>query len=104
MNGEIRRRPRPYYLGFDSSRTCPLAELRQSMSEPTVAVHSRWRVPLLLLAFLTLFAAPAAKAQTRITGRVTAAGTGAPITAAQVQVIGTSIGTSTNADGRFTIT
>jgi len=74
------------------------------MSEPTVAVHSRWRVPLLLLAFLTLFAAPAAQAQTRITGRVTAAGTGAPITAAQVQVIGTSIGTSTNADGRFTIT
>src|SRR5687768_13097119 len=73
------------------------------MSEPTVAVHRRWRMPLLLLALLTLSTAPA-YAQQRITGQVTAAGSGQPLVAVQVQAVGTTVGTATNAEGRYTIT
>ncbi|MDB4881700.1 MAG: outer rane receptor protein [Gemmatimonadetes bacterium] len=70
----------------------------------TVAVHQKkWRVPLLLLAFLTLVATPAF-AQQRVTGRVTATGTGAPLPAVRVQVLGTAIGAATDADGRYSIT
>ncbi|HEV7993759.1 MAG TPA: TonB-dependent receptor [Gemmatimonadaceae bacterium] len=73
------------------------------MSEPTVAVHRKWRAPLLLLALLTIAAVPAS-AQQRVTGRVTAAGTGAPLVAVQVQAVGTTVGTTTNAEGRYTLT
>jgi TonB-dependent starch-binding outer membrane protein SusC len=73
------------------------------MSVHTVAVHRKWRVPLLLLAFLTLAATPV-WAQQRVTGRVTAAGTGQPLVAVRVQVVGTSVGTATDAEGRYAIT
>ena len=39
----------------------------------------------------------------RISGIVTDAGTGAPLEAVQVSVAGTTIGTTTNAEGRYTI-
>jgi TonB-dependent starch-binding outer membrane protein SusC len=60
-------------------------------------------MPLLLLALLTLGAAPA-YAQQRITGQVTAAGTNQPLAAVQIQAVGTTVGTATNAEGRYTIT
>ena len=72
------------------------------MSEHRVVVHRKGRVPLLLLAFLTLAATPAF-AQQRVSGRVTASGTGAPLPAVRVQVLGTTIGTATDAEGRYTI-
>ncbi len=50
----------------------------------------------LLLAF-----APASGQSGTVTGRVTAAGSGAPLSAVQVYLAETGIGTLTNADGRF---
>jgi TonB-dependent starch-binding outer membrane protein SusC len=73
------------------------------MSVHTVAVQSKWRVPLLVLALVTLAVTPA-HAQQRVTGRVTAAGAGAPLVAVRVQVVGTTVGTATDAEGRYSIT
>jgi len=61
---------------------------------------------LALAAFLAAGAAAAAWAQATqgtITGRVTDAATGAPIVAAQINILGTSAGTQANADGQYTI-
>ncbi len=57
------------------------------------------------LAALAVFAAPvAAQAQqATITGRVTAAGTNEPLVDSRVMVAGTSIATSTTADGHYTL-
>ena len=44
------------------------------------------------------------QAQQRITGQVTAAGTGEPIPGVQIVVQGTGIGVVTNAEGRYVIT
>lgn len=70
------------------------------------------RVLLAVLAALTLpvaglsaQAAPAAPAPTtgRIVGRVLDASSGAGLAAVGIQVVGTSIGTQSGVDGRFTI-
>src|SRR5215207_11271594 len=75
------------------------------MNEPTSVVTRRWHMPLLLLALFTLFILPAqAQAQTRVTGRVTAAGTSQPIADVVVGVVGTQVATRTNNEGRFTLT
>ena len=52
-----------------------------------------------------LVVAPSANAQqgTTITGRITDAGNGQPVAAAQVNIVGTQIGAITNAVGRYTI-
>ncbi|MDQ4045083.1 MAG: carboxypeptidase-like regulatory domain-containing protein, partial [Chloroflexota bacterium] len=60
------------------------------------------RTILCLLGLLLLFAAPAL-AQHRITGRVTEQGSGAPLSGVQVSVQGTSVGTLTDVDGRYTL-
>ena len=39
----------------------------------------------------------------RVEGRVTAAASGAPIPSAEVSVVGTNLGTRTNAEGRFVL-
>src|SRR5438132_12027791 len=39
----------------------------------------------------------------RVEGRVTAAASGAPIPSAEVSVVGTNLGTRTNAEGRFAL-
>jgi len=58
-------------------------------------------------AFLGTLAAGIAAAQTpqqgTITGRVTDASTGSPVSAAQVNIVGTNAGTQANTDGQFTI-
>jgi TonB-linked SusC/RagA family outer membrane protein len=57
-------------------------------------------------AFLVLLATPAlvaAQQQSSITGRVTDAATGQPIPAAQVRIVGTTIGAQTNTEGQYTI-
>ncbi len=56
----------------------------------------------ILTLILTLVVSTAASAQRRVTGRVTAA-TGEPVAAASVNVQGTTIGTYTAEDGRFTL-
>ena len=61
-----------------------------------------WLRPLALVATALLAAAQPALAQTgSITGIVVASGSSNPIPAAQVNVAGTSIGTTTDANGRF---
>jgi len=53
---------------------------------------------------LTASAAGTALAQqTTITGRVTDAGSGQPVAAAQVSIVGSNLGTQTNAEGVYTI-
>jgi TonB-linked SusC/RagA family outer membrane protein len=61
--------------------------------------------PRVLIAGLLLAAAPAlAHAQRAIvTGRVTAAGSGEILSDTRVMVVGTSLGTTTGADGRYTL-
>ncbi|MEO6529220.1 MAG: TonB-dependent receptor [Gemmatimonadaceae bacterium] len=72
------------------------------MSVHPVAVQSKWRVPLLVLTLLTLALTPAS-AQQRVSGRVTASGSGAPLVAVRIQIVGTSVGTATDAEGRYSI-
>ena len=55
-------------------------------------------------AALLLTAAVAAHAQQRLTGRVTAAGTGEPLANTSISVPGTQLGTYTGDDGRYTLT
>jgi TonB-linked SusC/RagA family outer membrane protein len=64
--------------------------------------------PVALVAACAALAAGAADAQTpaqqgSITGRITDAASGQPIAAAQIQVLGTNIGTQTNGAGQFTL-
>ena len=58
-----------------------------------------------VIAIATLIAAPAVaqSQQATITGKVTAAGSGQPLVEARVQVVGQSIVTSVNAEGRYTL-
>ena len=53
---------------------------------------------------MAMLAAGTAEAQQRrITGRVTAGGSNEPLGAATVSVVGTTVGTYTSEDGRFSI-
>src|SRR5215207_8385462 len=75
------------------------------MNEPTTVVTRRWHLPLHLFALLALLGVPAQlRAQTRVTGRATAAGTSQPIADVVVRVVGTQVATRTNNEGRFTLT
>lgn len=57
-------------------------------------------MPLLLLAFVSV----SAFAQTRrVTGRVTVEGSGEPLVAASINVVGTSLGTYTDDQGRYSL-
>ena len=60
---------------------------------------------LVLATFLGTIVAGSAKAQATgvITGRVTDAASGAPVAAAQLNVVGTTIGTQANSEGVFTV-
>src|SRR5215212_6537339 len=59
---------------------------------------------LLLSGLLAVSAGQAlAQAPASITGRITEAGSGQPIPAAQVSVLGTNIGAQTNSEGQYTI-
>jgi iron complex outermembrane receptor protein len=65
--------------------------------------HSRWRPALVALAATLLVLLPAtawAQAVGRVTGTVVGDG-GAPLADAQVSVVGTRLGATTRADGRF---
>ncbi|HEU4990221.1 MAG TPA: SusC/RagA family TonB-linked outer membrane protein [Gemmatimonadaceae bacterium] len=48
-------------------------------------------------------AAPSARAQGTVTGRVTASGTNEPLSGTRVMLVGTSLATQTSADGRYTL-
>ena len=62
------------------------------------------RLRLMLAALIGLFApALAAAQQGTITGRITQAGAGTPISDVRVYVVGTNAATATNADGRYTL-
>ena len=62
------------------------------------------KIRTLLLGAIALLSASAAEAQQRrITGRVTAEGTNEPLGAASVSVVGSTVGTYTSEDGRFSI-
>jgi TonB-linked SusC/RagA family outer membrane protein len=66
---------------------------------------SRYRYLLVALAGVALSATgAAAQATRRVTGVVTATGTNEPLSSASVQVVGTTTGTYTNEQGRFTLT
>jgi len=61
---------------------------------------------LATVAFLGTLAAETAAAQTQpgiITGRVTDAANGQPVSAAQVNIVGTNAGTQANSDGHYTL-
>ena len=66
-------------------------------------VRSWLPTPLRFAAVLTFLAPAAALAQGTVTGRVTEQGTGAAVSEARVLVVGTSLVTSTNAEGRYTL-
>ncbi len=58
---------------------------------------------LALLVSLALFTASAVAQTGTIEGRVTSAGSGDPVTGARVVLVGTNVGTQTDADGRFVL-
>ena len=69
------------------------------MSKSNVCISGKW-LPVLTL--LLLCATPA-RAQQQITGRVTAAGTGEPITGVHVGLRGSSVRVRTGPDGRYAL-
>ncbi|MGK2962254.1 MAG: SusC/RagA family TonB-linked outer membrane protein [Gemmatimonadaceae bacterium] len=64
----------------------------------------RWITAIAMTATTSLIAMPLAAQTGTVTGRVTDAATGAPVTNAQVIVVGTSIGAAVDNDGRFRLT
>src|SRR5690606_808401 len=92
----------PRWCGYDVSRgsvfTAGAAE---------VHMQSRFvRLALTLAAFFGTLAPRDGLAQGQqgsVTGRVTDAASGAPIGAAQVAIVGTTLGTQTNTEGQYTI-
>ena len=60
------------------------------------------RLSMFLAAFL--FSAIGAMAQTQVSGTVVSQDDGEPVVGATVMVVGTSVGTATNVDGKFTLT
>ena len=67
----------------------------------------KWGALTIGVSSLLLAVAPQAQSQQTygsVTGRVTESGTNLPVSELRVMVVGTTIGTSTNADGRYTIT
>ena len=64
---------------------------------------SRIRFLLVTLAGLVLTASSASAQPRRVTGVITATGSGEPLAAASVQVVGTTTGTYTNEQGRFSL-
>src|SRR4030095_15554028 len=80
--------------------------LSQSSTDGEIAMTTthKLRAGLLLLGSLLVFAPPtAAQEPGRITGQVTDAQSGAPLSEVQVFIPGTGIGTLTRANGRFII-
>lgn len=67
------------------------------------SVRRTLAVVALLLAAVALPVTSQTSQQGTITGRVTDAASGLPIGAAQVAVVGTTLGTQTNTDGQYTI-
>ena len=64
----------------------------------------KWKAALLCLLGLALLPGRAqAQSTGRITGTVTDAGSGQPLSAATVSVAGTSLSTATDAQGRYTL-
>ena len=67
-------------------------------------IHSAARLPLLALFLLASIASNlVAQGTSAVRGRVVDAQTGGPVVAAQVSIAGTSLGTTTDAGGAFTI-
>jgi len=64
---------------------------------------NRIRSSIFSLLLLTLFSASAFAQTRRVSGRVTVEGTGEPLAAASVNVVGTTLGTYTDDQGRFTL-
>ncbi len=64
----------------------------------------RWILPAIAFALASALTAPSLAAQTgNVTGRVLDAGTGRPVSTAQVTIVGTSLGAIVDAQGRFRI-
>ncbi len=64
----------------------------------------RWILPAIAVALAAALTAPSVAAQTgNVTGRVLDAGTGRPVSTAQVTIVGTSLGAIVDAQGRFRI-
>lgn len=71
------------------------------MSVRTLSTLTRWKAST--VAFLLLAFATPAYSQQAVSGRVTAASTGEPLSAVIVQVQGTQVGVRTGEDGRYTV-
>lgn len=64
----------------------------------------KWITAIAITATISLMAMPLAAQTDTVTGRVTDAATGAPVVNAQVIVVGTTIGSAVDNDGRFRLT
>src|SRR5687767_12152274 len=68
------------------------------------AVSRRWKTATLLaLALVAIVSSRAAAQQTTVTGRVTAQESNEPLSDVRVIVVGTTVFTVTNADGRYSL-
>ena len=70
---------------------------------PLVTPSPVFRPLALATALVALAAGPAVAQQTAVSGRITDAASGQPISAAQVTVVGSNVGTQTNTDGVYTL-
>ena len=99
--GEVFPGPRP---GSPCVSPLPQGGARPQNPREDIALRGAWK-RLLLPLVAALLVAPSAGAQQAgtVSGRVTAVGTNEPLQDARVMVVGTTIGTNTNAEGRYTI-
>jgi len=75
-----------------------------SISKSTRASIRFWLIATLVAGAIALLPAIASAQTATVAGRVVDAQSGAPVTSAQVMVVGTSIGTAVDNDGRFRLT
>jgi TonB-linked SusC/RagA family outer membrane protein len=92
----VPRRPRPGRSRDDSSPTAQLAM-------PCVVMFSRRALVVALAAALGSGTALAQANQVRLTGKITDRESGQPIPFAQIQIVGTNLGTQTNQQGVYLV-
>ena len=100
----VSRRPRPVRSRDDSSPTALTASSGQAqLAMHCVVMFCRRALVVALAAALGSGTAHAQANQVRLTGKITEKESGQPIPLAQIQIVGTNLGTQTNQQGVYLV-
>src|ERR1700686_93500 len=101
---------RPVNRGHQNNKQSPFNSARFAAPVAASLTHPSWRTGMkrirssvFSLLLLVLVSASAFAQTRRVNGRVTVEGSGEPVVAASVNLVGTSVGTYTDDQGRFSL-